>query len=55
MSGTVVRGHTVVALFDLRDLLVFIMFLVVTCLLVASVTSPDVYHLNQAIKKTFVT
>ena len=36
------------------ELLVFIMFFVVTWVLIASVTSPDVYHVNQTIKKTFL-
>ncbi|CAH3160901.1 unnamed protein product, partial [Porites evermanni] len=32
----------------------FISFLVVTSLLVASVTSADMYHLNQSIKNIFL-
>ncbi|KAJ7375343.1 detection of nodal flow [Desmophyllum pertusum] len=36
------------------ELMVFILFLLVTCLLVASVTNPDVYHLNKSIKKAFL-
>lgn len=36
------------------EVFVFIMFFVVTCVLVVSVTRPDVYHLNQSIKKTFL-
>ena len=34
--------------------MVFILFFLVTCLLAASVMSPDVYRLNQSIKKAFI-
>lgn len=34
--------------------MVFILFLLVTCLLAASVMSPDLYRLNQSIKNAFI-